>query len=87
MGKKLYVGNLPYSIKDKDLEELFKSVGNVVSAKIIVDFESGRSKGFGFCEMQTEEEATTAIKTLDGTDCQGRHLKISEAKPRVDRTR
>ena len=87
MGKKLYIGNIPYSVDNAKLEELFKSVGEVVSAKVIVDFESQRSKGFGFVEMVTEEDAQKAISELNGKDCEGRALKVSEAKPKVDNRR
>jgi len=87
MGKKLYVGNLPYSLNDQKMEELFKSCGEVVSSKVICDFDSGRSKGFGFVEMASEEDATTAIKEMNGKEVEGRNLKVSEAiaKPRTDR--
>ena len=83
--KKLYVGNLPYSVNDGKLEELFKTAGDVVSAKVITDFDSGRSKGFGFVEMSTDEAARTAISTLDGKEVEGRNLKVNEAKPKIDR--
>jgi cold-inducible RNA-binding protein len=87
MVKKLYVGNLPYSIKDKDLEELFKSVGEVVSAKVICDYDSQRSKGFGFVEMTTEDDAAKALSEMNGKDVDGRTLKVSEAKPKTENRR
>jgi len=85
MGKKLYVGNLPYSTQDADLEQLFGQHGTVESAQIIMDRMSGRSKGFGFVEMSTDEEAQGAIAALNGQDFGGRALTVNEAKPREDR--
>lgn len=85
MGKKLYVGNLPYSMQDADLEQLFGEHGTVESAQVIMDRMSGRSKGFGFVEMSTDEEAKSAIEGLNGKDFGGRALTVNEAKPREDR--
>ncbi|MDM8008640.1 MAG: RNA-binding protein [Phycisphaerae bacterium] len=85
MGKKLYVGNLSYSTTSDELAELFAPHGTVQSAEVIMDRASGRSKGFGFVEMGTNEEAQAAISALDGQDVGGRPLKVNEAKPREDR--
>lgn len=82
MGRKLYVGNLPYTASDADLEKLFGEHGDVASASVIMDRETGRSKGFGFVEMSSDDEAQTAIDALDGKDFSGRTLKVNEAKPR-----
>ena len=85
MSKKLYCGNLSFDIRSTDLEQLFCQYGQVVSAQVIEDRDSGRSKGFGFVEMGSSEEAGTAIQELDGTDHKGRSLKVNEAKPRESR--
>lgn len=85
MGKKLYVGNLSYDVNDADLQQLFAQHGTVTSAVIIQDRMSGRSKGFGFVEMSTDEEAQKAIAELNGKDYSGRALTVNEAKPREDR--
>lgn len=85
MSKKLYVGALPYSMGDKELETAFAAVGSVSSAKVIVDLYSGRSKGFGFVEMSTEEEAQKAVRELNGTQIDGRAIIVSEARPQVKR--
>ena len=85
MGKNLYVGNLDYGVNDEALEGLFSNHGTVESAKVIMDRDSGRSKGFGFVEMSTDEEAQAAISALDGQECGGRNIKLNEAKPREDR--
>jgi RNA recognition motif-containing protein len=85
MGKKLYVGNLPFSTTDDSLAELFSQCGNVESVKIITDRETGRSKGFGFVEMSTDDEAQEAIKKLNGADCGGRSIKVNEARPEGSR--
>jgi len=85
MGKKLYVGNLAYSVSSSDLEQIFSSHGTVESAEVINDRTTGRSKGFGFVEMSSEEEAGQAIESLNGQDHGGRSLTVSEAKPREDR--
>ncbi len=81
MNKKLYVGNLLYEVSDDDLKQLFSQAGNVVSATVIRYQDSGRSKGFGFVEMATEEEAQKAIDMFHGQDHQGRKLVVSEARP------
>ncbi|MGA2499305.1 MAG: RNA-binding protein [Tepidisphaeraceae bacterium] len=86
MGKRLYVGNLPYSTSSSDLEALFKAHGSVVSAEVVADRETGRSKGFGFVEMGTDDEAKAAIAALDGQDNGGRALTVNEARPREERT-
>ncbi|MEK7358187.1 MAG: RNA-binding protein [Bdellovibrionota bacterium] len=85
MGKKLYVGNLPYSANDQVLGETFAQFGTVESAKVIMDRDSGRSKGFGFVEMSSDEEAQTAISKLNGQDWEGRAMNVSEAKPMAPR--
>lgn len=85
MAVKLYVGNLPYSTTDEDLKELFAPYGTVVSASVISDRDSGRSKGFGFVEMETEEEANAAIEALNGKDFGGRNLVVNIARPREER--
>ena len=79
---KLYVGGLPYSISDRQLEELFSQHGTVESARVITDRMTGRSKGFGFVEMSSQEEAESAIQSLNGTDLEGRSITVNEAKPR-----
>jgi len=81
MAKKLYVGNLPYSLTPEGLKELFASAGDVVSADVISDRMTGRSKGFGFVEMGTEAEAQQAIESLNGRDIEGRTIKVAEARP------
>lgn len=86
MAVKLYVGNLPYTTTDDDLKELFAPYGTVVSATVITDRDSGRSKGFGFVEMETEEEAKAAIEALNGKDFGGRNLVVNEARPREERS-
>ncbi|MEN6497358.1 MAG: RNA-binding protein [Thermoguttaceae bacterium] len=85
MGKKLYVGNLAYSVSSSDLNRLFSAFGTVESAEVIEDRESGRSKGFGFVEMGSDEEAQAAIQGLNGQDNNGRPLTVNEAKPREER--
>ena len=85
MGKKLYVGNLSYGVSSSDLEELFSSYGTVQSAQVISDRESGRSKGFGFVEMGSDDEAQAAIRALNGQEHDGRPLTVNEARPREDR--
>jgi RNA recognition motif-containing protein len=86
MGSKLYVGNLSYDTGDNDLSELFGSHGTVKSAQIIKDRDSGRSKGFGFVEMGTDEEAQSAIDALNGTALNGRNLTVNEARAREERS-
>lgn len=85
MGKKIYVGNLSFSVDDQSLSDLFSQFGNVESSRIITDRDSGRSKGFAFVEMSTDSEATAAIEKLNGTDFSGRALNVSEAKPMAPR--
>ena len=85
MGKKLYVGNLSYNVDSSELEQLFGQHGQVVSAQIINDRDTGRSKGFGFVEMSSDEEAAAAIAALNGQDNGGRALTVNEARPREDR--
>lgn len=85
MGKKLYVGNLPYSATDSKLAEHFGTVGTVESAKVIMDRDSGRSKGFGFVEMSTDEEAAQAVEKLNNQVMDGRPLNVSEARPQAPR--
>ena len=85
MGKKLYVGNLPYNVSSSDLEHMFSEHGTVQSAEVISDRVTGRSKGFGFVEMGTDEEAQAAINALNGQDHGGRALTVNEAKPRENR--
>src|SRR5262249_24458403 len=85
MGKKLYVGNLPYTVDSSELEQMFGAHGQVVSAQIINDRDTGRSKGFGFVEMGTDEEAQAAIAGLNGQQHNGRNLTVNEARPREDR--
>jgi RNA recognition motif-containing protein len=85
MGKKLYVGNLPFTATQADLDELFAQVGTVESVNIITDKFSGESRGFGFVEMSTDEEAQAAVEKLDGQDLKGRSLKVNEARPLADR--
>lgn len=85
MGKKLYVGNIPYSATEEALTDAFAAYGTVTSAKIIIDRESGRSKGFGFVEMSSDEEATAAIAKLNGADWGGRAMTVSEARPMAPR--
>ncbi|KPU97006.1 RNA-binding protein [Variovorax paradoxus] len=81
MGKKLYVGNLAYSIRDNDLEQAFGAYGAIVSAKVMMERDTGRSKGFGFVEMGTDAEAQAAIAGLNGQPVQGRALTVNEARP------
>ena len=81
MGNKLYVGNLPYAVRDNDLQQQFGQFGNVVSAKVMMERDTGRSKGFGFVEMGSEAEAQAAINGLHGQDMGGRALVVNEARP------
>ena len=85
MGKKLYVGNLSYNMDSSGLEELFTRFGTVESAQVITDRDSGRSKGFGFVEMGSDEEAQSAIEGMNGQEHLGRPLTVNEARPREDR--
>ena len=82
MPSKLYVGNLAYSVSNDDLQQLFSQVGQVQSAAVITDKFSGQSKGFGFVEMTTAEEAANAIRQFNDTELKGRNIKVNEAKPR-----
>jgi len=86
MGKKLYVGNLAFSATDDALQNLFAQAGKVESAKVIIDKVSGRSKGFGFVEMSSDEEAQAAINQLNETDFEGRKLSVAEARPQAPRS-
>ena len=85
MAKKLYVGGLSYSSTEDGLKDLFSQAGTVESAVIITDKMSGRSKGFGFVEMSSDEEAQTAVETLNGKEFEGRNLTVNEARPMEDR--
>mgnify|MGYP001029783475 CR=1 FL=1 len=82
MEKKLYVGNLPYSTTETELEELFSQSGSVVEVTVIFDRETGRSKGFGFVQMADEASAQAAVEKLNGTEMGGRTIKVAEARPR-----
>src|SRR5712691_10292216 len=84
MGKKLYVGNLTYGVTDSTLEQMFAAHGTVESAQVIMDRDTGRSKGFGFVEMKTDQEAQAAIAALNGQDAGGRALTVNEARPRTE---
>jgi cold-inducible RNA-binding protein len=86
MGKKLYVGNLPFSATDKILSDTFSQFGTVESAKIIMDRDTGRSKGFGFVEMSSDSEAQAAIGKLNGADYEGRAMTVNEARPMEPRS-
>jgi cold-inducible RNA-binding protein len=86
MSAKLYVGNLTFDVGNADLEEMFAPHGSVQSAQVIMDRETGRSKGFGFVEMSADGEAAAAISALDGRDFKGRSLTVNIAKPREDRS-
>jgi len=85
VGKKLYVGNLSYSTSDSELQKMFEEYGTVQSAQVIMDRDTGRSKGFGFVEMGNDQEAQTAITGLSGKEVGGRALTVNEARPREDR--
>jgi RNA recognition motif-containing protein len=85
VGKKLYVGNLSYDTSDSKLQEMFEEYGAVQSAQVIMDRDTGRSKGFGFVEMSSDQEAQAAITGLNGKEAGGRSLTVNEAKPREDR--
>jgi len=84
MGRKLYVGNLGYGVTDGDLSKMFEEHGTVESAQIIMDRDTGRSKGFGFVEMKTDQEAQAAIAGLNGKDSGGRSITVNEARPRAE---
>jgi cold-inducible RNA-binding protein len=87
VGKKMYVGNLSYGMTDSDLQNLFAPHGAVQSAQVIVDRDTGRSKGFGFVEMDNDKEAQVAIAALNGQEVNGRALTVNEARPREERVR
>ncbi len=84
MGKKLYVGNLAYGISDSDLQRIFEPHGTVQSAQVIMDRDTGRSKGFGFVEMGSDAEAQAAITALNGSEVEGRALTVNEARPKPE---
>ena len=83
MAKRLYVGNLKYTVTSEHLQELFEQFGTVTSAQVLSDRETGRSRGFGFVEMANDDEALAAIESLDGQDHDGRRLTVNEARPRT----
>jgi RNA recognition motif-containing protein len=87
MSISIYVGNLPYSVNEDSLKEIFSPYGSVVSARIIIDKMTSKSKGFGFVEMSTDEEANAAIKELDNGEIEGRNIKVNLARPKEDRPR
>ncbi len=87
MATKLFVGSLSWNVKDDDLSQFFASAGTVVSASVITDRDSGRSKGFGFVEMSSDEEAKKAISELNGKELDGREITVNEARPREERPR
>jgi len=84
MGKKLYVGNLAYGVSDSDLQQMFEAHGTVESAQVIMDRDTGRSKGFGFVEMRSDQEAQAAIAALSGKEVDGRALTVNEARPKTE---
>jgi cold-inducible RNA-binding protein len=84
MGKKLYVGNLTYGVTDSDLQTMFAAHGTVQSAQVIMDRDTGRSKGFGFVEMGSDQEAQAAIAALNGKEMDGRALTVNEARPKPE---
>jgi RNA recognition motif-containing protein len=86
MAKKLYVGGLPYAVDDAQLNEMFSPFGEIISAKVIMDKFSGRSKGFGFVELANDDDALKAIESLDGSDFGGRSIKVNEARPMQPRS-
>ena len=85
MASKLYVGSLSFNINDEQLKELFAECGTVTSASVIIDRDTNQSKGFGFVEMSTDDEAQAAIKTLNGKEVDGRTIVVNEARPKEDR--
>ncbi len=87
MGRKIYVGNLAFSATENSINDLFSQHGTVDSCQLIIDRETGRSKGFGFVEMSTDEEAQNAITSLNGQEVDGRSLKVNEARPQAERSR
>ncbi len=86
MGRKLYVGNLPFSVTEQDLSDKFAACGTVESVKLITDRDTGRMKGFGFIEMASDAEAQAAIDSLNGSDYEGRPMKVNEARPQQKRS-
>ena len=82
--KRLYVGNLPWSVKDEELKQIFGKYSSVTSASVLMDRETGRSRGFGFVEMSDDSEAAQAISEINGFDVEGRKLVVNEARPRED---
>ena len=84
MGRRLYVGNLAYSVSDSDLQQMFEAHGTVQSAQVIMDRDTGRSKGFGFVEMGSDQEAQAAITALNGKEMEGRSLTVNEARPKTE---
>jgi len=86
MATKLFVGGLPYSVTDDQLRDLFAAVGTVESAKVIIDREANRSKGFGFVEMSNDDEAKAAIAQLNGKEVEGRNITVNEARPQAPRS-
>jgi RNA recognition motif-containing protein len=84
MGKKLYVGNLTYGVTNETLEQMFAPHGTVQSAQVIMDRDTGRSKGFGFVEMSSDQEAQAAIAAMNGKDVDGRNLTVNEARPKTE---
>jgi RNA recognition motif-containing protein len=87
MSKKLYIGNLSFSVRDEDLSDAFASFGNITSVRVVTDRETGRSKGFGFVEYETEDAAQAAIEGMNGKELAGRPVNVSEARPQTDRPR
>jgi RNA recognition motif-containing protein len=85
VAKKLYVGNLPHEITNNDLQDLFQQYGTVISAQVIIDRDSGRSKGFGFVEMKSDQEAQAAIEGMNGKEVSGRAFIVNEARPKENR--
>ena len=86
MSKRLYVGGLPYSVDDRSLNSLFATFGNVISANVIMDRSTGRSKGFGFVEMESNDAASSAIQSLNGSELEGRSITVNEARPMEQRS-
>ncbi len=85
MATKLFIGSLPWDVTDDQLKDFFSSAGTVVTANVVVDRDTNRSRGFGFVEMSTEEEAQKAVKELNNADLGGRNIIVSEARPKTDR--
>lgn len=84
MAKKLFVGNLPFSTTNEQLQEMFAAAGTVETANVVFDRDSGRSRGYGFVEMSSEEEAQAAVKQLNGNEIEGRRITVNEARPKPD---